>query len=330
MGAFLLIALSLVLLSTILAYQGAHAVTDCVFSIEDNVMTVEEDCTTDSTIMIPDGFTLDGNGHTITAVDPVSGHFLGAVIKNAGTTAQVRDVVITTDSLANVCDGSAPDTRLRGILFEGASGSITGNSVLGINQGASGCQEGNAIEVRNAPFDGTHPNTLTVEIAHNTINDFQKTGILANGDVVADIHHNKISASATQANLAANSIQIGFGATGSITHNDIGGNQWCGPSEFVATAILIFDADGVTVRQNNIGSNSDVGIYGFADNLMIDNNKVFEDKKIADCNSFGYDIGVGNYGSDNTVTNNKVRGFDTPYDGVEGGKNKVIPSPNSS
>ncbi|MEW6603340.1 MAG: hypothetical protein AB1351_01470 [Thermoproteota archaeon] len=86
----------------------------------------------------------------------------------------------------------------------------------------------------------------------------------------------------------------------------------------------------MTVRQNNIGDNSDVGIYGFGDNLVIDNNKGFEDKKIADCNSFGYDIGIGNYGNDNSVTNNKARGFDdTPYDGVEGGKNKVIPSPNS-
>lgn len=85
----------------------------------------------------------------------------------------------------------------------------------------------------------------------------------------------------------------------------------------------------MTVRQNNIGDNSYVGIYGFGDNHVIDNNKVFEDKKIADRNSFSYDIGIGNYGNDNSFTNNKARGFDTPYDRVEGGKNNVIPSPNS-
>ncbi|MEW6044655.1 MAG: right-handed parallel beta-helix repeat-containing protein [Thermoproteota archaeon] len=318
---------SLVVFATILllvvTVHDAMATNDCQFTTLENTITLENDCMTDETILIPDGFTLDGKQHTITAVDPTAGHFLGAVVKNAGSVAHVRNLVITTDNLANVCDPASPvDTRLRGILFVGASGSITHNTVLDVNQGPSGCQEGNAIEVRNAPFDDTHPNTVYVEIAHNKVSDYQKTGIVANGDVSVNIHHNEISSTATP-QLAANSIQLGFGATGTVAHNKIDGNQWCGPSNFAATAILIFAANNAIILKNNIGGNSDIGIYGFGDNLTIDGNKVFDSTSIADCNVNGYDIGIGNYGTNNSVTKNKVGGFDLPFDGDIGNKNKV-------
>ena len=300
----------------------ASAASDCTFTTTGNTMTLDGDCTTDETILIPDGMTIDGDDHTITAVDPAGGHFKGAIIKNDGTVAHVKNVILTT-ILANVCD--AGDDRLRGIMFNGASGSISHNEVLALNQGASGCQEGNAIEVRNSPFDGTHPNTQTVEISHNTLSDWQKTGIVANGDVDVDISHNDINESATQDNLAANSIQVGYGATGTVIQNNIEGNQWKGTSDYASTAILIYAADNVDVSKNIIKGNSDIGIYFYGDNGVINNNKVFDDGK--DHENSGYDIGVGNWGVDNDVTNNKVKGFDIPYDGVIGGKNKSIPGP---
>jgi hypothetical protein len=314
------------------AAPAADAATTCTFTVAGSTMTLDGDCTTDQTITVPDGFTLDGAGYTITAVDPPAGSFKGAVVRNAGASAHVTRLVVTAFDLANVCDAGAPvDTRLRGILFEGAGGSITRTTVVGINQGASGCQEGNAIEVRKAPFDGTHPAPVTVEIAHNLVEGYQKTGIVTNGDVIASIHHNDIGASATEANLAANGLQVGFGATASVEHNAIAGHQWCGGSDFAATAVLLFDAGaGTAVRQNNVRRNADVGIYAFADGVTIENNRVFEDG--SDCNPFGYDTGIGDYGVGNTVTNNKVRGYADPYDPASltskgGGKNKAIPSP---
>lgn len=303
-----------------LSVPSAFATTDCQFTTTGTTMALENDCTTDETIFVPDGFTLDGQQHTMTAIDPPSGHFVGAVVKNQGTTAHVKRLGIATSGLANVCD--VGNDRLRGIMFEGASGSITHNTIFSLNQAGSGCQEGNAIEVRNAPFDGTHPNTMIVEVGHNTISDYQKTGIVANGDVSVDIHHNKISFTATP-QLAANSVQLGFGATGMVQHNKIDGNQWCGPSDFAATAILVFDADNALILKNQIGGNSDIGIYGFGDNLTIDGNKVFDSTAIADCNQFGYDIGIGNYGTNNIITKNQVGGFTTPFDGDIGEKNKV-------
>jgi hypothetical protein len=295
---------------------------NCQFAVSGTTMTLLADCTTTATISIPNGFTLDGNGYSITAEDPASGTFTGAVVRNAGAEAHVTNLTVRADGLAIACHASSPvDLRLRGILFDGASGSITYSTVDDINQGASGCQEGNAIEVRNAPFDGTHPNTQTVEVAHNVVTDYQKGGIIANGDVEVSIHHNQVGASATQANLAANAVQIGFGGGGEIVHNQIAGNSWCCESA-AATAVLLFDtAPGVVVSKNNIGGNADIGIYIFTDDAIVDNNKVFE----SGADGF-YDIGIGNYGDGSSVTNNKVGGYDTPYEGVSDGNNKAVPS----
>ena len=307
----------------------AAATTTCSFTTVGTTMKLNGNCTTDVTILIPDGFTLDGRGRTITAVDPTGGHFLGAVVLNGGSSANVKNLTVTVSGLANVCDGGAD--RLRGIMFDGASGSITKNTVIGINQGPSGCQEGNGIEVRNLPFDGTHPATKTVEVSHNTVANYQKTGIVANGDVQVDVNQNDVSSSATQAYLAANGIQLGFGAMGDVSHNSVGGNQWCGAEDTAATAILLYDAgSGVVVDHNDIGGNSDIGIYVGADNATVAHNKISDSTSIADCNVNGYDVGIGNYGnssstdgSSNSVTHNTASGFDTPFDGLNGGKNKV-------
>jgi len=303
----------------------AVAASSCDFATTDTTMTLQSDCETDSTIFVPEGMTLDGRGHTIAAVDPTGGHFTGAVIKNLGSVAHVENVRVTAHDLANVCDSGGD--RLRGIMFEGASGSIMHTTVDGLNQGPSGCQEGNSIEVRNDPFDGTHPNTMMVEVAHNIVTHFQKTGIVANGDVEVDMHHNVITASATQANLAANSIQFGFGALGSAMFNRLEGNQWCGPSDYVATGMLLYQTDpnNMEVSQNIVNGNADVGIYSYGDGITLFNNKVNDGSDIVDCNTHAYDIGIGSYGADASVKNNKVGGYETPYEGVDGGKNKTVP-----
>lgn len=318
--------------NALVAAAFAFSPDPCTFTVRGTTMKLDADCSTTESIVIPDGFTLDGAHHTITAVES-GGPFLGAVLVNGGTTAHVRFVHIRTLDLASVCHSDGvPDNRLRGILFNGAGGSITHSSVIGLNQGPSGCQEGNAIDVRNPPFDGTHPATLTVEIAHNVVDEYQKTGIVCNGDLSCSIHHNTVGASATQANLAANSIQVGFGALASVVLNSVKGNSWCGPSDFVATAILLYNAaPGTVVGSNRISGNSDVGIYGLVDGGVISKNSV--DDIGPDCNVNGYDFGIGDWGSSypdpsNSVTKNKAAGFDFPYDPeTSGGKNQVKKKP---
>jgi hypothetical protein len=63
-----------------------------------------------------------------------------------------------------------PSIHYYGIMLESAPGSITNKNINGLNQGTSGCQEGNAIEVRNnAPFDGNHPATVSVTVSGNDV-----------------------------------------------------------------------------------------------------------------------------------------------------------------
>ncbi len=53
----------------------SEATTTCTFTTSGFTNTLDADCTTDETILVPNGFTLDGAGHTITAQDPSGGHF---------------------------------------------------------------------------------------------------------------------------------------------------------------------------------------------------------------------------------------------------------------
>lgn len=282
----------------------AQAASDCSFALDGTTMTMtlDADCTTDSTIGVPDGWTLDGDGHTITAVDPAGNHFRGAVVANQGAVANIRDLGVTASGLVNACDGGAD--RLRGILLENASGEIVGNTVVGVNQGNSGCQEGNGIEVRNAPYDGTHPDTASVTIQGNVVDDYQKTGIVTNGDVAAVISNNMVGSADLDDFIAANGIQVGFGASASVHHNEIIGNDWDGPSDYVATAVLVYAAGEVSIVNNEIsGVGTDVGVLAQdSGSVKVTNNVI---TRSADDGKDEYGVGVWFY--DNASASKAVR-----------------------
>jgi hypothetical protein len=223
--------------------------------------TLLEDCVTDHTIHVPNvaalGTTFNGNGHSITGVDPTAAplHFLGAVLQAdaGGGPMTVKNLTVTVSNLADACDDGAD--RLRGILFDSVAGTIKDNTVTDVEQGAggqSGCQEGNAIEVRNAPFSKGGSDKL-VTISGNVTTDYQKTGIVANGSVNAKITGNVVKGDGPIGYIAQNGIQVGFGATANVMSNTASGNFYTGPD--VACGLLLFDADGVKASKNNLFNN---------------------------------------------------------------------------
>ncbi len=226
----------------------ASAYAACAFSDTASTRTLLSDCTTDQTILVPTGKTFEGNGFTITAVDPVGGHFVGAVLRNEGATANVTNVTVTTSHLADVCDAGAD--RLAGIQFDNAAGSITNNTVIAINQGASGCQEGNAIDVRNSTVSGRP----SVNVSGNTIRDYQKTGILASGSVAATILNNTVTGVGPIDYIAQNGFQISRGASATVKGNTVSGN-WYTPVSYVACGILLYQASGVKASGNTLFAN---------------------------------------------------------------------------
>ena len=295
----------LIALCVLAAATTAEAANDCIFEVAGRAMRLAADCRTDASIVIPDGMTLDGRNHTVTAVDPPGGHFTGAILVNGGTTASVVNTRLATETLANVCD--AGDGRLRGILLDGASGVLSGNTVSDVNQGASACQEGNAIEVWN--FSGA---PVVVEIAENVISGYQKSGIVVSGAVDATVRHNRIGPSAPEASVPANAVQVSFGAWAAIERNDITASRW--PlADAAATAILLSgSAPGTVVRRNLVTGNADVGVYIAAREAIVADNIVIDDGE----DGF-YDIGIVNAGEHNTVRDNDVRGYEQRYFGVE-------------
>lgn len=252
----------------ILGAAPVGAFTTCVFTypLTGSTMLLVDDCTTDETIYVPDGVTLDGGGHTITAVDPtaldpLAGGFLGAVVRNdpTGDEMHVTNLVIRADLTVDQCDGG--DDRLRGILLDRASGTVTHTEVHDIRQGAaSGCQEGNAIEARS--FDPTTDEAtdprVRVTISDNVVTGYQKTGILTNGGVDAVITRNLVTGDGPVTYIAQNGIQVGFGATALISANTVSGNDYT-PTSWFACGILVFEADGVDAKPQ--------------DNLLFDNEK---------------------------------------------------------
>ena len=312
---------------------GAALASTCVFNTSGTTMTLAGSCQTDETIYVPDGFTLDGAGHTITAVDPVGGDFRGAVVQNEGETAYVKNLKITASSLAVVCHSGAD--RLRGIMFQGASGAITNSEVTNLAQanGTSGCQEGNAIEVRNF---GDSPATTSVIISGNKLTNYQKTGVLANGDVNVSVSNNTINGGGPNAVIARNGVQIGFGGDGQIKDNAISGNSYNGPAQaiFSASGIILYGevteefgdelTPGVQVLKNTLSGN-DMGVYiGQFDvdsdfnytatttqtNIKVVNNVISK----GNAANTGYTVGVYDAGNNDKIITNRISGYATPVD----------------
>ncbi len=311
-----LILLAIVaMIATIGAVSTASATTTCTFTVGGTTMTLDADCTTDATILVPGGFTLDGAGHTITAVDPVGGHFVGAVVANAGAIANVKNLGVTASGLANFCDAGA--NRLRGIMFEGASGSITKNRVVGINQGASGCQEGNAIEARNFSGSGVYE----VTISDNTVGGYQKTGIVTNGGVSARVTGNTVIGAGPINYIAQNGIQVGWGAKASVMRNSVSGNAYTG-GYWASGGILVVGGacyagdltTGVQIVGNTVSGN-DVGVY--LSNLdascsapsVQTNVKVVNNVIIGPGGSPDYQAGVSDVGNNDKIVNNVISGY---------------------
>jgi len=300
----------------------------CDVRLEPSLLTLRADCTTDTPVFIPEGYTLDGLVYSFVAVDPAAGTFTGAIVRNRGTTAHVRNLKVRAQGLLKdgPCDGG--EDRLRGILVLGASGSVTDSEVVDIrrnqrvagNPGGTprGCQEGHAIEVRNR--DATV--LRTVELRRNQVRGYQKGGILVAGRVDATVAENTVTGSGPVAHIAQNGLQLSDGATGEVMGNQISGHSYTGSSD-VAAGILVAGGPyfGIAlVRdaliQGNTVTGNDVGIYldqaeadgsgpATATGLQVLGNTLRND---AVTNGYPYQAGISDLGGGNLIHSNVISG----------------------
>ncbi|NNB87880.1 right-handed parallel beta-helix repeat-containing protein [Corallococcus exiguus] len=197
--------------------------TACAIILSPGQVTLREDCVVQSAVFIPDGFTFDGGGHTLTASEDGAGdHYKGAVLRNRGAVANVRFVTVTARNLSDVCDAGVD--RLRGILLEDASGTIENTVVEDLNQGTiSGCQEGFAIDVRNSVAGAT---PLTVVIRGNRLTGYQKVGVVVQGRVAVTLEDNALDGLGPTGRISRTGIQLAYGASGQVVGNEVQGNAF--------------------------------------------------------------------------------------------------------
>jgi hypothetical protein len=292
-----------------LAAAVANAQT-CNFVTSGVTMTLANDCVTTTTITIPDGFTLDGNSHLITAVDPDpinSVYFSGPVVANdlGATSANVKNLIIDAPNLAmDFC------AYVQGIAFDSVSGSILGNTILHV--GRSGCvldPAGIGIQVTD-----TAAAKVNVTVARNKVLAAPGLepafGVTVQG--ASQLRRCIVNVIDNQLNGLL-SVQL---ASGVISRNFVDSN-------FVGIEIG-YDARGLKVIANNINlttGNAVVGIQILTHHAIISGNRVF---------NFGLNSGTGieNDGNaTNKITHNQVRCYPIPFAGPISPDNVVLPCP---
>jgi hypothetical protein len=222
--------------------------------------------------------TIQPTSVTSNLVNPISSAPQAAIVAVVGVADVTVDGLAVDGSVASSSITTCAPPKYIGIAFSGASGVVTNAQITNIYPASSslyGCQDsaGAGIYVET----GTS-GVSTVSITSNTITNYQKAGIVCNdAGSICTISGNTVSPlAAAQPYTASNGIQLGFGATGTITGNTVSGNVCtdvaadCLDSDMIAnggpgTGILTYQSAGaVTISENTLTGN-DVGILGYQD-----------------------------------------------------------------
>ncbi len=238
--------------------------------------------TSDAAVIVPPLAGLSSNGSDI------FGNPVAAQIFVQGAAATVSHLTVDgTGSNGNGLSGCGTDPI--GIYYQNSSGTITDNAVRNVlmDPADQGCQVGLAINVES---DTGAP---AITISNNSVRNYDKNGITASGPGTGGgpnviVTQNTVIGVGATTVTAQNGIQIGFGATGSVTYNyvidDIYTNPPCGgqnePVCYGSSGILIYASSGITASSNTVES-TQLGIvpatdptYGTANNTTVRLNHV--------------------------------------------------------
>ena len=231
--------------------------------------------TYDEQVIINKSLTLEGAGEQ-TQIKPSTADGFQLYSRVSGGDANTAPVICATTPAASVTiknlsvDGSSVTSlpsdadMYTGILFRGTGGIIDSVTVTGIN-----IAEGNAIRLASLG------ETVNIEVANCLINDYRKNGITANDSgLTASIHHNTVTGMGTTDEIAQNGIQIGYGATGTISNNTVSDNVYSDTNVWWSSGIVVYQSDSVTVSDNTVTHNIVGILIQDSDKGTISNNTV--------------------------------------------------------
>ncbi len=252
------------------ATTAIGAIGPCAATVDSTkqIYALTADCDVISTLVIDDGWTLDGKQHTITAQETSGAPFPGAIISSTpGSSSAPTKLMVSKLHIDTSGFGTAPTHTgdVSGILFDGAWGAVSNVTVNGVSLGNTD-HNGFGIKVDNsvgAPM-GTHK----VRISATTIKGFQQAGISVAGDVSFNVFRSTVKGSSSSA-VASDGIVVQDLAHGGIKESAIALNQLePATTTDYGTAIRMVDATRVEIKRNVIsGTNGDIG-------LSVDNNSL--------------------------------------------------------
>jgi hypothetical protein len=319
------------------AFDFGGPLGSCAVDIDygTRTLTLLADCSTPGTLFVPDGWTLDGDGHSIIGTETAATAFTGAILQNAGTMMKLVDLTVTTNKAVwdNPSKNSGGD--LVGVRLLNASGSLTDVTIDGVSHG-NGVQEGKGLLIDNR----TNSHAVQVTADRIAVVNYQKNGVDVRGaGATLELRDSTIGYGATPNGVriddktASNSLVVAYGATATVTGNRIAGNDWDGNGDetntrdWNATGVLLYQAGGVVVSRNVIdGPGTDSGIYSYQSAATITCNLVTR----TDDQPGRLDVwstGIVIDGGTGDLAGNTVRGFRTPINGaVQAGTGGCAPA----
>ncbi len=241
---------------TMPAGPAVAGVQDCASAVSDDGTSYQlnSDCLTTNTIVVPDGYTFDGNGFTIM----VRGTFSGPVISSTSGTVFGEAQLSVTDLhiVADLVTGPPQTSDLSGIAFRNAFGSVNSTTIDGISRRGTG-NEGFGILVRRDTGGGGG----NIEIRGVAITNFQRAGIRLDG--VSGTFLDGVTIGASNAPRAnPHGIEASGGAEGDVASSTIGLNHSTSAAHGAhASGVLLSDAGPWFLNQVLFkGADGDVGI----------------------------------------------------------------------
>jgi hypothetical protein len=279
--------------------QAAGPLGSCSATQTGATITLTANCTTSVTINVADGVTVDGNGYTISAVDPISGNFSGPVLTSAtGTPTTPASMNVKNLNVVASLAAHPATSSLSGLYYENAGGTITNVSLSGITA-ESGTGAGRALEVRN----GAATTAPALAIDGLKVRNFGKSGVFLQGKTTFTATNLDIGpATGVDGSQwtagASNGFTVfggaGGGPTGSLTNSKIAGNRYATDDahndplipEGDALAILAVDSPSFTISGVTVtGVDSDQGL------IVQDFDSTATSKTTVTCSSFSRTAG---------------------------------------
>lgn len=273
-----------------------------------------------------------------------NGTYVGQVIvtKNLTLAGESQSgVVVQADANLNVAFTTSNDkypvigaigavVTIQGLTVDGdAQGNAYGDGFLGIAYyNAGGTIENVTVEdVENDPFNGVQDGVgiyadnedgmaRSLTISGDTIFNYQKNGMALFGtDLSLSVTNNIVTGAGATTQIAQNGIEVGEGATGTISGNTVSGNEYSGVgsgadqfTDTQSTGLLLFDTSGLVV-ENNIIDGNDIGIYNNTDGALISDNTL--GSTVA--NRY---VGIMEDQGSSTISGNSINGGDLGIDVV--------------